>query len=69
MLFRSEMTESAEDRARDEHQMRGGMAARKDYDRPPAKKLSNKELGIRDFTPAEKAKRAKEMAAHLKKMK
>ena len=64
-----EMTESAEDRARDEHQMRGGMAARKDYDRPPAKKLSNKELGIRDFTPAEKAKRAKEMAAHLKKMK
>ena len=64
-----EMTEAAEDRARDEHQMRGGMAARKDYDRPPAKKLSNKELGIRDFTPAEKAKRAKEMAAHLKKMK
>ena len=63
------MYESAEDRARDEHQMRGGMAARKDYDRPPAKKLSNKELGIRDFTPAEKAKRAKEMAAHLKKMK
>ena len=64
-----EMTEEASDRARDEHQMRGGMAARKDYDRPPAKKLSNKELGIRDFTPAEKAKRAKEMAAHLKKMK
>jgi hypothetical protein len=63
-----EMTEEASDRARDEHQMRGGMAARKDYDRPPAKKLSNKELGIRDFTPAEKAKRAKEMAAHLKKM-
>jgi len=64
-----DLGESAEDRARDEHQMRGGMAARKDYDRPPAKKLSNKELGIRDFTPAEKAKRAKEMAAHLKKMK
>ena len=42
-----EMTEAAEDRARDEHQMRGGMAARKDYDRPPAKKLSNKELGIK----------------------
>jgi len=42
-----EMTESAEDRARDEHLMRGGMAARKDYDRPPAKKLSNKELGIK----------------------
>ena len=42
-----EMTESAEDRARDEHQMRGGMAARVDYDRPPAKKLSNAELGIK----------------------
>jgi hypothetical protein len=41
------MYESAEDRARDEHQMRGGMAARKDYDRPPAKKLSNAELGIK----------------------
>ena len=39
--------ESAEDRARDEHQMRGGMAARVDYDRPPAKKLSNAELGIK----------------------
>jgi len=42
-----DLGESAEDRARDEHQMRGGMAARKDYDRPPAKKLSNKELGIK----------------------
>jgi len=42
-----ELGESAEDRARDEHQMRGGMAARKDYDRPPAKKLSNAELGIK----------------------
>jgi hypothetical protein len=63
-----DLGEAAEDRARDEHQMRGGMAARVDYDRPPAKKLSNKELGIRDFTPAEKEKRAKEMAAHLKKM-
>jgi hypothetical protein len=39
--------EAAEDRVRDEHQMRGGMAARKDYDRPPAKKLSNAELGIK----------------------
>jgi hypothetical protein len=39
--------EAAEDRARDEHLMRGGMSARKDYDRPPAKKLSNKELGIK----------------------
>ena len=42
-----ELGESAEDRARDEHLMRGGMAARKDYDRPPAKKLSNAELGIK----------------------
>jgi len=42
-----DLGEAAEDRARDEHQMRGGMAARKDYDRPPAKKLSNKELGIK----------------------
>jgi len=42
-----EMTEEASDRARDEHQMRGGMAARKNYDRPPAKKLSNAELGIK----------------------
>ena len=41
------MYEAAEDRARDEHLMRGGMAARKDYDRPPAKKLSNAELGIK----------------------
>jgi len=45
--FEGEMTEEASDRARDEHQMRGGMAARKDYDRPPAKKLSNAELGIK----------------------
>ena len=42
-----ELGEEASDRARDEHLMRGGMAARKDYDRPPAKKLSNKELGIK----------------------
>ena len=42
-----DLGESAEDRARDEHLMRGGMAARKDYDRPPAKKLSNAELGIK----------------------
>jgi hypothetical protein len=60
--------EAAEDRARDEHQMRGGMSARVDYDRPPAKKKTNKEMGIRDFTPAEKEARAKQMSAHLKKM-
>jgi hypothetical protein len=64
-----DLGESAEDRARDEHQMRGGMAARKDYDRPPAKKLSNKELGIKPMTPEQREKRAKEMSAHLKKMK
>ena len=39
--------EAAADRVRDEQQMSGGMAARKDYDRPPAKKLSNAELGIK----------------------
>jgi hypothetical protein len=64
-----ELGESAEDRVRDEHQMRGGMAARKDYDRPPAKKLSNKELGIGEFSDKEKAKRLEQMRAHLKKMK
>lgn len=63
-----EMTEEASDRAKDEHLMRGGMAARKDYDRPPAKKKTNKELGIRDFTDEEREKRKKEMSAHLKKM-
>jgi len=63
-----DLGESAEDRARDEHQMRGGMAARKDYDRPPAKKLSNKELGIGEFSDKEKAKRLEQMRAHLKKM-
>jgi len=45
--YRSQYVEAAEDRAKDEHLMRGGMAARKDYDRPPSKKLSNKELGIK----------------------
>jgi hypothetical protein len=63
-----EMTEEASDRARDEHQMRGGMAARKDYDRPPAKKASNKELGIKPMTDEQREKRKKEMSAHLKKM-
>ena len=47
MKTSDDLGESAEDRARDEHLMRGGMAARKDYDRPPAKKLSNAELGIK----------------------
>ena len=39
--------EEESDRVKDKHLERGGMAARKDYDRPPAKKLSNKELGIK----------------------
>ena len=68
MKTADELGESAEDRARDEHQMRGGMAARKDYDRPPAKKLSNAELGIKPLTPEQKAKRLEQMRAHLKKM-
>ena len=60
--------EAAEDRLRDQRQERGGVDGNKRYDRPPARKATNKELGIRDFTPAEKEKRAKEIAAHLKKM-
>ena len=63
-----EMTEEASDRLKDRRMERGGVGGNVDYSRPPAKKASNKELGIRDFTPAEKEKRAKEMAAHLKKM-
>ena len=62
----SGMTEEASDRARDNQLMRGGMGARKNYNRPPTRKPTNKELGIRDFTPAEKEKRAKEIEAHLK---
>jgi|DEB0MinimDraft_4_1074332.scaffolds.fasta_scaffold16563_2 hypothetical protein len=61
-------SESAEDRLRDFRQERGGLDGNKRYDRPPARKSTNKELGIRDFTPAEKEKRAKEIAANLKKM-
>ena len=60
--------ESAEDRLRDQRMERGGVDGNKRYDRPPARKATNKELGIQDFTPAEKEKRAKEIAAHLKKM-
>ena len=61
-------SESAEDRLRDFRQERGGVDGNVNYDRPSAKKKTNKELGIRDFTPAEKEKRAKEIAANLKKM-
>ena len=60
--------ESSEDRLRDQRMERGGVDGNKRYDRPPARKATNKELGIRDFTPAEKEKRAKEIAAHLKNM-
>jgi hypothetical protein len=62
-------TESAEDRLRDKRQERGGVGANVDYNRPPAKKATNSELGIAPMTDAQRAKRAKEMAAHLKKMK
>ena len=60
--------EAAEDRLRDFRQERGGVDGNKRYDRPPAKRSTNKELGIRDFTSAEKEKRAKEIASHFKKM-
>jgi len=42
-----ELGESAEDRMRDKRQERGGVAGNVDYSRPPAKKLSNAELGIK----------------------
>ena len=60
--------EAAEDRLRDQRMERGGVDGNKRYDRPPARKATNKELGIRDFTSAEKEKRAKEIASHFKKM-
>lgn len=63
-----EMTEEASDRKRDRRQERGGVDANVDYSRPPAKKATNKELGIREMTPEEREKRRKEIAAHLKKM-
>ena len=65
---RKTVDESAEDRLRDQRMERGGVDGNKRYDRPSARKATNKELGIRDFTPAEKEKRAKEVVAHLKKM-
>ena len=62
------VSEEESDRAKDKHLERGGMGARRDYDRPPAKKATNKELGIGEFSPEEKEKRRKQMIAHLKKM-
>ena len=59
--------EEGSDRRKDRRQERGGVGANVDYSRPPAKKATNKELGIRDFSPEEKEKRRKEIIAHLKK--
>jgi len=61
--------EGKEDRARDKRQEKGGVAANVDYNRPPAKKLSNKELGIPEMSDEEREKRKEQMKAHLKKMK
>jgi hypothetical protein len=61
------VSEEESDRARDTHQQRGGMAARKDYDRPPAKKLSNAELGIKPgktWVQKEMERRANERAGN-----
>jgi len=52
----ADMREAAEDRMRDQRQERGGVAGNVDYNRPPAKKLSNAELGIKPGkTPVQKA--------------
>jgi len=42
-----EMTESAEDRLRDQRMERGGVDGNTRYDRPPARKATNAELGIK----------------------
>jgi len=44
---KKKMNEEESDRMKDKHLERGGMGARINYDRPPAKKLSNAELGIK----------------------
>jgi len=51
------MYEAAEDRLRDRRMERGGVGGNVDYSRPPAKKLSNAELGIdpKAKTAAQKA--------------
>jgi len=67
--YRSEYTEAAEDRLRDQRMERGGVDGNVDYSRPPAKKLSNAELGIKPMTDEQREKRRKEMMAHLRKMK
>jgi len=61
------VSEEESDRARDTHQQRGGMAARTNYDRPPAKKLSNAELGIKPgktWVQKEMERRANERAGN-----
>ena len=65
---RKTVDEAAEDRARDRRMERGGVGGNVDYSRPPAKKASNKELGIKPMTDEQREKRKKEMSAHLKKM-
>jgi len=67
--IQGEMTEEASDRARDRRQERGGVGGNVDYRTPPAKKLSNAELGIKPMTDEQREKRRKEIAAHFKKMK
>ena len=47
MKTSDDLGEEASDRARDERQERGGVGANVDYDRSPAKKKSNDELGIK----------------------
>ena len=61
------VSEEESDRARDTHQQRGGMAARVDHERPPAKKLSNAELGIKPgktWVQKEMERRANERAGN-----
>jgi hypothetical protein len=65
---RKTVDEAAEDRARDRRMERGGVGGNVDYSRPPTKKASNKELGIKPMTDEQREKRKKEMSAHLKKM-
>jgi hypothetical protein len=62
------ISEEEADRLKDRRMERGGIDGNKRYDRAPAKKATNKELGIPEMTPEQRAKRAKEMSAHLQKM-
>ncbi|MGA1433549.1 MAG: hypothetical protein ACO32T_07210, partial [Candidatus Nanopelagicaceae bacterium] len=67
MKTADELGESAEDRMRDKRQERGGIGGNVDYSRPPAKKLSNKELGLPERKPDPDARKkaiAMVMAKH-----